>query len=245
MGRYRRLKNTVVIGLGTGRCGTTSLTTLFNKQDSFRSAHELCTSGKKRKPVWGEDFEYVLSIFNKFYRTYAHDNHYVSDIGFYWLPYVDDMMEKFEDEVKFVCVRRNIDTWVKTYVRVMRARNYMVDNPKYFKPSPWDGVFPSYDYSDFSYVEKNEEDEEAYGHKVRVESAKRYWTEYYKTSGKYQEKYPNNFKIFEMEEILKDTASSKPVFDFIGIKNPIYEYVWVNLRFGDKEARLQKIEENK
>ena len=55
----------IVIGCGTGRCGTVSLSTLLNSQDRFFIGHESIRMPWKFNKRF---FEYAVSFFLDYYR---------------------------------------------------------------------------------------------------------------------------------------------------------------------------------
>lgn len=87
----------VVIGLGSGRCGTRSLAELLNLQpDSFVS-HEALPMPWNRHPdvtslMIGRLLERTASI--------------TGDVGYYWINYVEDLLSA-RPEAKFICLKRD------------------------------------------------------------------------------------------------------------------------------------------
>ena len=102
-------KKTVIFGLGTGRCGTTSLSKLLNSQDNSLVGHELfpILPWNTNKSV----FEFKFHQLN--HQTHAYD--VVGDVGMYYLPYVTSLLYSFQNthNVKFIIMERNIDEVVK------------------------------------------------------------------------------------------------------------------------------------
>ena len=165
----------LIIGLGTGRCGTNSLQTLLSKQPNCTCFHE-----HRPRPNWDNDevtvtekIKYLMTLWQK----------YVGDVGMYYLPYVDFLMDKYPD-CKFVCLKRDKEQTVQSFMKKTPERNHWMPNNGEWKKDPnWDQCFPKYD------VER------------KLEALETYWDDYYDRSEKYADKYPRNFKIFKIEDL--------------------------------------------
>ncbi len=187
------MKKKLIIGLGTGRCGTVSLSKLL-KQQNINASHEINIL------PWEFNKEMIdnalKSIINR-------DNDIISDVAFYYLPYVPYIIEKYPD-TKFVCFKRNKQQTINSYILKFNDRNHLSHNFNniYREDKIWDHAFPKYDQQD------------------KKKDLTLYWDNYYKTAESYQLKYENNFKIFNMIDVLNDKKHQKQMFNFIGIKNP-------------------------
>ncbi len=73
----------VVIGLGSGRCGTMSLGSLLNLQINSLVTHEGLPMPWNREPDVHEE------MFN---RLFARDAAIMGDSGYYWINYVEDLL---------------------------------------------------------------------------------------------------------------------------------------------------------
>lgn len=133
----------IVIGLGTGRCGTMSLADLLNGQRQSVCFHELnpgCMS-------WSESYGTVFSMLRDFKDILEHGPHdrlavdltgdnnrpaleklrslaaidTIGDVGFYYLPYVERILTDFP-EIKFPCLKRDKAATVQSYVKKMEGR---------------------------------------------------------------------------------------------------------------------------
>lgn len=87
----------VVIGLGSGRCGTRSLAELLNLQPDSLVTHEALPMPWNRKPdvtslMIGKLLERTTNI--------------IGDIGYYWINYVEDLLSA-RSEAKFICLKRD------------------------------------------------------------------------------------------------------------------------------------------
>jgi len=189
-----------MIGLGTGRCGTVTLTNLINIQKDFRATHETfhkIASWKFNDSYFNKLEEYIISG--------------SSDISFYNLPYTTKLLNIFPD-LKCVCLKRNKEETVKSYMKktarnaVDKPRNHWTNrNSKYWNETDW-RLDPIWDkcYPKFEFPKK--------------ESIEAYWNLYYEEAERLESNYPNNFKVFDMYEVLNYEECQSELLSFIGIK---------------------------
>jgi hypothetical protein len=131
---------TLIIGLGTGRCGTMSLANLINSQPSSVCFHELNPSCMSWAGSYGtvysmlRDFEGILGGGQRDHltvdRTSSNNAHSIErlttiekvtslgDLGFYYLPYVERILRDFPD-VRFPCLKRDREATVGSYIKKM------------------------------------------------------------------------------------------------------------------------------
>ena len=89
----------LIFGLGTGRCGTVSLSKLLNAQQDSFFTHE---NGDGNLLPWRTDEEkinkYIQNILNR-------KRQFAGDVSFYLLPYVDLILKKYPS-TRFVIMKR-------------------------------------------------------------------------------------------------------------------------------------------
>ena len=117
----------IVIVLGTGRCGTTSVSHLLNMQNNATCTHERCLLPWKMKK---KKVKVALKLIQK-QKTLIK-----GDAAFYYLPYCDYIASVVED-VRFVCLKRNKQEVVKSFV--VRNKDLFRDAKK-----KWDRCMPTY-----------------------------------------------------------------------------------------------------
>ena len=104
----------VVIGLGTGRCGTTSLVGLLSSQHGAFVTHQ------RTRMLWQGDYDLAMreaeSLVN------ATDLQLTGDVAFYWLPYVYQVSQRFP-QIKFVCLRRSRLGYEESWAESQGCRN--------------------------------------------------------------------------------------------------------------------------
>lgn len=118
-----------IVGLGTGRCGTTSLATLISRQPGWNCAHE-------RKP------------FLSWEREPHWDRHFIdrrtnyADVGFYYLPYVEKLLVRYP-EMQFLCLQRDRADTIASFCRVRPpGTNWFSSTPDAL--NQWDRAFPKF-----------------------------------------------------------------------------------------------------
>lgn len=168
-----------VVGLGTGRCGTKSLTELL-RRNGFDAVHE-------RKPAlsWGGDNP--ARHFRKASEMFA-------DVGFYYLPYVRWLMERYP-EMRFVCLKRDREGTIDSFCRMRPPETnwFSVEG----EPDGWDRSFPNY----------NCEFGEAVG---------RFWDDYYREAESLQ---GERFRVCTTES-LNCPRGVADILRFVGVEQP-------------------------
>lgn len=125
-------KPQLVIGLGTGRCGTLSLARLLGLQ-------EHCDVGHERYPTlsWYEDpnpcrhLEQSIESLSDVY----------GDVGMYYLPYVNEIRGRFPG-TRFICMKRDREATINSFCRVVPSGvNWFGDVGKHH---PFNRCFPNF-----------------------------------------------------------------------------------------------------
>ena len=112
----------IIIGLGSGRCGTVSLSKLLDIE------HE-------PRPL-------LPWIYSE--RLFKKNLHWIKEgegaVASYYLHYVKRLIEEFGDDVGFVCLKRSQEETVESFIRKTQGQNIWRDNI-----NEWSDIFPSYD----------------------------------------------------------------------------------------------------
>ncbi len=201
-------KRHLIIGLGTGRSGTTSLAHLLHTQPSSFVVHEGSLSrtvnGKKESYnqllPWKKDPS-LLDGFLKELEQQAGDAHFYGSVGFYFLPYVEDILERHPD-TKFIVLARRREEVVRSFSLHSGECNWWMDHQgKGFTLDPmWDVAFPKFKAS------------------TKEEAIAQYWDLYWKRSLELERKYPQSLRIFEVSS-LNTTDGIHRILDFAGYPN--------------------------
>lgn len=197
----------IMLGVGSGRCGTQTLAYLIKAQKEFRATHQTFSAIAK----WEFSEEY-------FYKLVSYLRTGGSDVSFYNLPYVEKLWEVFPD-LKVVCLKRDRNETIKSFKK--RSENAPTGRPRnqwtsknsiYWKnfnwsPDPlWDKCFPKFDAPK----------EEAIG---------KYWDLYYNKTEKLEKDNPNRFKIYDMYNVLNLKIDQADLLKFIGVEEDKMKFV--------------------
>lgn len=193
----------LIFGLGSGRCGTLSLSNLLNSQVNAEFTHE-------RYPVqWGVDEKQItIYAIDIIYRNAM----FVGDVGCSWLNQTPILIANMK-YIKFVCLKRNKEDTIKSFKNRSYSKNFLVDPKsehydesiqKRFELRLNEGniAFPRYDLS-------------------KADALDKYYDDYYERAENFQAIYPTNFKIFPIED-LNTEAGQRDILLFCGFENHIY-----------------------
>lgn len=175
----------VVIGLGTGQCGSSSLTELLRSQTGAHVTHEmpprLSWQGEPdRLPVHAARFELLRDYYGL-----------IGDCSHYWLPYADELAKQFEG-IKFVILKRDREATVASFMKIKgiagkaakSAINHWIDHDgSHFQKNIWDDVYPKY------------------GEKDLEKALALYWDDYYAQCDALARRYPGQSKLVATESL--------------------------------------------
>jgi len=184
------MNKNIIIGLGTGRCGTVTLAHLLNKQPNFSVTHEF------NPTFWEFDYGSLIFLLNKLEKRTQNN---IGDIAYYHLNYCEHILDKINN-VKFPIMIRNKEDVVKSYMKWTNGRNHWSKersrNEK--EDKYWDKTYPKYNLP-------------------KIEALNKYYDDYYTKCNDLINKYPNKFKLFEMLETFNTESGQNNLLDFIGI----------------------------
>ncbi len=171
----------IIIGLGTGRCGTVSLAALLTLQQYTHATHELMLLPHRFNE---RKFEaYMRKLSNRQVRISA-------DVALWNLPYVTSILAEYPS-TKFICLKRDKKTVVKSFMAKTPDRNHWTrfdseywDQIEWYKEMkcPYRNGYPRFDA----------DKEKAIG---------LYWDYYEMVSETYEQSFPDNFRIFPVEDL--------------------------------------------
>jgi hypothetical protein len=187
----------LVFGLGSGRCGTTSLRLFLDLQRDVSVTHELNFTGIRQPLPWLVDYPLAQRMLEQVQQNPAPVR---GDIGFYWLPYTGWLLDQFPD-TRFLCMQRDRAGTVASYLRHTEGRNHWVghDGTHWELDEIWDKAFPKYDIED------------------KRAAVERYWDEYYSSAEVLQQQHPDNFRIFSVDA-LNSSEGQADMLSFLGIE---------------------------
>ena len=142
----------LVIGLGTGRCGTVTLTQILGHQQGVRASHESWSP----VPWEGEQDHWAGRISEKVREV---SESILAEVAFYWLPYTRTLLEA-DSTTKAIVLKRPKDEVVASYLRKIGPdRNHWTQDGR--NPDDvWNQSYPDYDCG-------------------KEEGIARYWDDYY------------------------------------------------------------------
>jgi len=235
----------IVIGLGSGRSGTASLTALIDQQRGGVCFHEMNPSSAvfsgNPQPHLNvvSEFQSILHGGNKkrltidysrpsSVKTYATlqavpEVNLLGDIAYYYLNYVDDMLA-VAPYLRFVCIKRDREATVQSWLRKSAIDRW---------PSLWwaDRIKSVLTRTPFhtQYNYWQEHDGSLWKHDPvwdscfpkfeapsKIEAIRMYWDYYYLEAERLQRAHPDNFRLFDVAD-LSTTAGQQSILSFIGI----------------------------
>ncbi len=235
----------VVIGLGTGRSGTASLTSLIDRQHGGMCFHEmnpacavfagnpqpqLNAAIEFRRILLGGDRRLLTVDYSRpssvasYERLQAMpDVRLIGDIAFYYLNYVGDILEAVPDCL-FVCLRRDraqtVQSWLKKS-SISRWPSLLWGD----RIRSWLTRMPLYKEYNFwqehdGTVWKKDPVWDSCFPKFEAPSKQAaiemYWDYYYLEAERLQNLYPDSFRIFDTNE-MSTTEGQRAILAFLGI----------------------------
>lgn len=134
--------NTLVLGIGTGRCGTKSLVRLLEYQNNTRVTHE--RYGPKVR--WNTPPNlWPLRLWE---RSKDIDSKIVSDVAFYWTWHIDTFLKWADKEgrkVRIIGLKRDKKETIQSYLQWKPNSDHWTTHG-YTKEGPdeWDKCYPSF-----------------------------------------------------------------------------------------------------
>lgn len=203
----------LIFGLGTGRCGTLSLSTVLDAQYQTNVTHEYGF----RLP-WNTNNYYLTITLDTIFKQ--HMGRFVGDVAFWYLPYTERILELFPD-AKFICLKRDRQDTIDSQIRCGKTlgTNHFVDaTSKHYDHERWPlgniesrmyrSSFPQYDLP-------------------WKEALIKYHDDYYDRAEYFERIYPKNFKIFDMHATLNTEEGQKEMLQFSGVES---EFILLGIR---------------
>jgi hypothetical protein len=169
----------LIIGLGTGRCGTTSLARLLNAQANAWVSHELDNQPMPPIPRWAQDEAVVMIELERL--LFQKKNILAGDVALFHLPYIERIAAKFPG-VRFICMKRPKQATVKSFVKKTMLYERWRSDPEQ-DHLPWNQVFPKFNAA------------------TKEAACGMYWEYYYQECNRLQKLFPDSFFMFNMEDL--------------------------------------------
>lgn len=205
----------LVIGLGTGRCGTLSLATLLNAQPRCTVSHELHPTLAWHDPpaVAHAKLDQLLD---------RPGVTVTGDIASYYLPFVDHLRELCRSrqlDTRFICLKRPRDQVIASFERKVSAggrwrNHWMQHDGRHWSLDPkWDRCFPKFDADN------------------RAQAIGLYWDHYYHRA---EQLVGPDFRIFETPR-LNSREGVAEMLTFAGLETHRVE-IGIHLNRGPKDG---------
>lgn len=235
----------IVIGLGTGRSGTASLTSLIDRQRGGMCFHEMnpaCAvfagnaqpqinaASEFRQLLLGGDRSRLTVDYSRpssvaSYERLQHlpELRIIGDIAFYYLNYVGDILQAVP-ECRFVCLRRDrqatVESWLKKS-QIGRWRSlYWADRIKsWLTRMPFQTQYNFWQEHDGTVWRKDPVWDSCFPKfdaPSKRAAIEMYWDYYYLEAERLQRLYPGSLRIFDTAQ-MSSPAGQKAILDFIGI----------------------------
>ena len=184
-----------IIGFGTGRCGTKSLSILLAKQPSLFASHEF---GELDWEFNGLQFCNIVSNLG-----FHCGDTTPCDVAYYWINYLDKLIDLFP-KTKAIFLTRNkkdvVDSWMKN---MAPGNNFFISpDSKYWNKDYISNYknrfFPFYDLP-------------------KREAVSQYYDDYHKKAFILWNKYSDNIKTFISPSTFNEEVLQRELLSFIGI----------------------------
>jgi len=96
----------IVLGFGTGRCGTKSLAAFLNQQPGYLVTHE--KAYLSWYPALSDSEPSIKRLFT------GHTGSTIGDVGFYWVNYLGLVLRRYEN-TKAINIRRPLDEVIESF----------------------------------------------------------------------------------------------------------------------------------
>lgn len=194
-------KPTLIIGLGTGRCGTQSLSRFLSNQPGMTVLHEGTIGGTAHPFRWQDDHDRVRTWVEVLPDILGRPA-FCGDVGMYFLPYCEFLIE-LHPGIRFVCMERDRAEVVESFVRHTRDRHpWMHHHGRDWRIDPvWDAAYPKFDEPD------------------KCMAAGLYWDLYHAEVGRLVERHPDKVGRFPTDS-LNSREGRNAILDFVGYRGP-------------------------
>lgn len=203
MARTTHEQTQLVVGLGSGRSGTTSLAKFLDAQPNAYVVHEGGYTTRFFRHVVGEflPWEVDIAALERWHHGLserAKGAALYGDVGASFLPYVPHILEHWP-QTKFVCLKRDRQAVIESFMHITPGVNSWSKNSSVAGvPDFWDAMHPDM---------QEDDKEKAIG---------KYWDMYYEKAAAYAQRYPHAFAVYELE-VMNTRSGRDRILDFIGM----------------------------
>lgn len=238
----------LVFGVGSGRCGTTTLAGLLDSQPDAICFHEVSPAAM----AWQHAEHAVNSIVRDFEAILAGEQaslaidltlrqgykaveslravsrpSVIGDIALYYLPYAEFLLQKDLD-IRMPCMRRDREETVESFVRKLRLTDPAMKRPRNLRERIgllWRSgpTMRNHWVSDKTRWVADSQWDKVFPTIARdgelVDVIGAYWDQYYERAERLASIYPDRFKVFDVET-LNEPEGRREILAFCGIERP-------------------------
>jgi len=194
----------LVLGLGAGRCGSTSLTAMMGTIDG-----SCCTHENPPFIFWVPQEEQIAFHVRRF-TLLSQYFPLVFDAAHWWLNVIDQMFAIFPD-ARGVCLCRDLRPCVQSFMRVKGSgrnsvNHWVPSDNGIWQANNWDCVYPTYPLPDDAHADPD---------RAKTGLIGRYVREYNRDLKSLADRFPGRVMLIETEK-LGHASVQQRMFDFIG-----------------------------
>jgi len=104
-----------VLGIGSGRCGTTSLASFLNAQKTITCTHERYD----QRSMWYREYPLAKQQLKSILEP--KEGPIVGDVGQSYLKFIQDILDEY-DTVKIICLKRDREKTINSFLKWSAAR---------------------------------------------------------------------------------------------------------------------------
>jgi hypothetical protein len=219
IGRNRNKRGRLILGSGSGRSGSASLTSLLHAQPESYFSHEhpprlSWTDAGQRLEFHLKRFDLMLSLFDV-----------VGDVSHWWLPHFEIVQKTFPD-VKMIVTRRDLASTASSFLKLKGGErkgsinHWVRHDGSYWASNAWDECYPKYQAQSLE------------------EALILYWKDFYGQAENLQHKFPNAVKIVPIESLSTADGQAR-IFEFLEMeKSTNSQNVFLNKGSGKDGERM-------
>ena len=207
----RNTPGQIVLGLGSGRSGSTSLVAILATVEEHCCTHE-------NPPLisWMPEAEELQFHFRRF-QLLSHYFPLIADVSHWWLNVLDEFFTHFPD-AKAIGLLRDVESCAASFMKIKGfgrgSYNHWVPYGNgIWAAAQWDPTYPTYELPDNS---KREPD------RVKYDLITRYVREYNERLKDLATRMPERLMLANTED-LSDAVVQKAIFDFASIHGQVAE----------------------